>query len=198
MPSLQGTKTIALGTRSAMLIVSWAAPECIAMYGSPVAFTAVSRAVTTSPSSGAGDRIWRCLYSTVMPRSPAALSAKVAMSRATPRKASSSTPRMSREKRASPGTALMRPGFSSISPTVPTVPPPASRTRRSRSSVVAAAVDHDIGVDVACDGVDEADTIARVLQDARLLDVQLDPAVQVVEDLDRLSPASGLVAGLLR
>ena len=31
MPSLQGTKTIALGTRSATHIVSWAAPECIVM-----------------------------------------------------------------------------------------------------------------------------------------------------------------------
>src|SRR5207342_2709277 len=34
IPSRQGTKTIALGTRSATHIVSWAAPECIRMYGS--------------------------------------------------------------------------------------------------------------------------------------------------------------------
>src|SRR3954451_15887081 len=46
MPSLQGTKTIALATRSAMLMVSWAAPECIAMYDSPLASAASSSAAT--------------------------------------------------------------------------------------------------------------------------------------------------------
>src|SRR5918912_3007927 len=57
MPSLHGTKTIALGTRSAMLIVSWAAPECIAMYGSPLACAASSSAATTRPSSGVADKV---------------------------------------------------------------------------------------------------------------------------------------------
>src|SRR5919107_5026961 len=52
MPSLHGTKTIALGTLSAMLIVSWAAPECITMYGSPLPSADSSRAATTLPSSG--------------------------------------------------------------------------------------------------------------------------------------------------
>ncbi len=47
------------------------------------------------------------------------------------------------------------------------------------------------------DRVHDADPVAGVLQHARLLDVHLDPAGQVVEHVDRLSPARGLVAGLL-
>jgi hypothetical protein len=63
MSSLHGTKTIALGTRSAMLMVSCAAPECMVTNGSPLAPAAVSRAPTTRPSNGMGDRVWRSLYS---------------------------------------------------------------------------------------------------------------------------------------
>ena len=41
------------------------------------------------------------------------------------------------------------------------------------------------------------DPLARVLQNARLLDVHLDPAGEVVEHVDRLAPARRLVAGRL-
>ena len=61
--------------------------------------------------------------------------------------------------------------------------------------MVAAARDDDVGVDVAGDRVDDADPLARVLQHARLLDVHLDPAGEVVEHVDRLLPARRLVAG---
>jgi hypothetical protein len=44
--------------------------------------------------------------------------------------------------------------------------------------------------------VDDADRVPRVLQDPALLDVRLDPAREVVEDVDALAPALGLVAGL--
>src|SRR3712207_9579346 len=62
--------------------------------------------------------------------------------------------------------------------------------------MVAAPVDRDVGVDVAGYGVDHAYPLLRVLEHARLLDVQLDPTCEVVEDADRVSPPSGLVAGL--
>src|SRR5215207_7314873 len=83
------------------------------MYGSPLASAASSSAATTRPSSGVADSVWRCAYSALMSRLSAASFAKAAMSRATPRKPFSSTPRMSSEKRARPGTAFMRFGRSS-------------------------------------------------------------------------------------
>ena len=69
---------------------------------------------------------------------------------------------------------------------------------RRRARVVGAALDRDVGVHVAGDRRDDADPVARVLEDARLLDVHLDPAREVVEDVDRLAPALGLVAGVGR
>jgi hypothetical protein len=62
------------------------------------------------------------------------------MSRATERNPSSTTPRVSSESRAFPGTTLMIPGSNSISPTVPTVPFPASFASRSTSRTICAAV----------------------------------------------------------
>src|SRR3712207_7551285 len=43
IPSLQGMKTMALGTRLAIDIVSCAAPECMTAYGAPEAAAARSR-----------------------------------------------------------------------------------------------------------------------------------------------------------
>ena len=84
MPSLHGTKTIALGTWSATHIVSCAAPDGISLYGSPVAFAAASSAPTMLSSRGVAGSLWRSRYSAVMPRSAAACPAKLAMARATP------------------------------------------------------------------------------------------------------------------
>src|SRR5437870_2381722 len=58
IPSLHGTKTIALGTWSATHIVSCAAPDGISMYGSPVARAATSSAWTILPSSGIAGSVW--------------------------------------------------------------------------------------------------------------------------------------------
>ena len=69
---------------------------------------------------------------------------------------------------------------------------------RRRAGVVAPPVDDDVRVDVAGDPVHDADPVAGVLEDARLLDVHLDPAGEAVEDPDRLLPALGFVAGRLR
>src|SRR5262249_51387508 len=66
---------------------------------------------------------------------------------------------------------------------------------RRRAGVVGTAVDDDVGVDVARDPVHDPDPVAGVLEDARLLDVHLDPAGEVVQDVDRLAPAPRLVAG---
>ena len=63
--------------------------------------------------------------------------------------------------------------------------------------MVAAAVDDDVGVHVAGDRGHDADPVAGVLEHARLLDVHLDPAGEVVEDVDALPPALRLVARLL-
>ena len=63
--------------------------------------------------------------------------------------------------------------------------------------MVAATVHDDVCVDVTRDRPDDPDAVARVLEDAGLLDVHLDPARQVVEDVSRLAPAGGLVARLL-
>ena len=122
---------------------------------------------------------------------------------------------MSSEKRTRLAIALMIPGSTSISPTVPTVPLPAARASRSSSTIASASgsvgsrrrsigvapawsprpVDDDVGVDVAGDRVDDADAVARVLEHARLLDVHLDPAGEVVEHVAALAPARRLVAG---
>ena len=103
---------------------------------------------------------------------------------------------MSSENRTRLAMALMIPGSTSISPTVPTVPLPAARASRSssaidsaerqrrvesqvhrrRARVVAAAGHDDVGVDIAGDRVHDPDPVAGVLEDARLLDVHLDPA----------------------
>ena len=64
--------------------------------------------------------------------------------------------------------------------------------------MIGPALDRDVGVHVAGDRRDDADPVARVLEDARLLDVHLDPAREVVEDVDRLAPALRLVARLGR
>ena len=61
--------------------------------------------------------------------------------------------------------------------------------------MVTAAVDDDVGVDVAGDRGHEPDPVAGVLEDAGLLDVHLDPAGQVVEHARALAPALRLVAG---
>src|SRR5829696_1679572 len=53
-----------------------------------------------------------------------------------------------------------------------------------RPGVIAAPVDSDVGVNVACYGVDHAYPILRVLENARLLDVKLDPTDEVVEHAD--------------
>jgi hypothetical protein len=71
------------------------------------------------------------------------------------------------------------------------------QVHRRRARVVAAAVDDDVRVHVACDRVDDADPVAGVLQDAGLLDVHLDPAGEVVEDVAALAPLRGLVPGRL-
>ena len=69
---------------------------------------------------------------------------------------------------------------------------------RCRACMVGTALHRDVGVHVPGDGRDDADPVPRVLEHARLLDVHLDPAGEVVEDVDRLAPALGLVAGLGR
>ena len=63
--------------------------------------------------------------------------------------------------------------------------------------VVAAAVDGHVSVHVAGDGADDADAVAGVLEHPRLLDVHLDPAGQAVEDVGGLPPEPRLEAGLL-
>ena len=119
-----------------------------------------------------------------MPRRRAASLANEAMSAATPWNASSSGPRTSREKRTRSAIALISPGATSISPTVPTVPRPASTASRSssnaicehcrrvepeahqgRAGMVAATADDHVGVDVSGDGADDSDPVAGVLQD---------------------------------
>src|SRR5439155_22800922 len=67
-PSLQGTNTIAHGTWSATHIVSCAAPECMTMNGSRVSSAAAVSAPTMRSSSGVEGRVWRSLYSAVIPR----------------------------------------------------------------------------------------------------------------------------------
>ena len=69
---------------------------------------------------------------------------------------------------------------------------------RRRAGVVAAPVDGDVGVDVAGDRGHDPDPVAGVLEHPGLLDVHLDPAGEVVEHVDRLAPALGLVARLVR
>ena len=87
MPSLHGTKTIALGTRSATHIVSCAAPEGMRMNGSPVAAAAcLERADDPLVQRRRARSVWRSRYSA---RHPALLArlrrANAAISRATPR-----------------------------------------------------------------------------------------------------------------
>ena len=72
-----------------------------------------------------------------------------------------------------------------------------AEVHRRRAGVVGAAAEVQIAVDVADDRLDDPESRAGVLQDAALLDVHLDPAGQVVERVDRLAPARGLVAGRL-
>ncbi len=69
---------------------------------------------------------------------------------------------------------------------------------RRRPGVVPAAVDDHVGVDVAGDRGDEADPVAGVLEHARLLDVHLDPAGEVVEHVRALAPTLGRVPRLGR
>ena len=57
-----------------------------------------------------------------------------------------------------------------------------------RAGVVGAALEDDVGVDVAGDRRHDAEAVARVLEDAGLLDVELDPAREAVEDAERLAP----------
>ena len=64
--------------------------------------------------------------------------------------------------------------------------------------MVAAAVHGHVGVHVTGDRGHDPCPVPRVLQHARLLDVHLDPAREVVEHVARLAPAGWLVAGLLR
>ena len=71
-----------------------------------------------------------------------------------------------------------------------------AEVHRRRAGVVAAAVDDDVRVHVAGDRGHEPDPVAGVLEHARLLDVHLDPAGQVVEDVRALPPALGLVTGV--
>src|SRR5207248_8031620 len=54
--------------------------------------------------------------------------------------------------------------------------------------VVAAAVDDDVRVHVPGDRGHEPDPVAGVLEHARLLDVHLDPAAEVVEHPAALAP----------
>ena len=110
------------------------------------------------------------------------------------------------------GMTLIRPGCTSISPTVPTVPCPAARASRSSSRIDSATgrpgsrrksigvapawsprpCTMQVGVDVAGDRRHDAHAVARVLEHPCLLDVHLDPAGEVVEDVDRLAPARRL------
>ena len=69
---------------------------------------------------------------------------------------------------------------------------------RRGPGVVPAAVDDHVGVDVAGDRGDEADPVAGVLEHARLLDVHLDPAGEVVEHVRALAPTLGRVPRLGR
>ncbi len=102
----------------------------------------------------------------------------------------------------------MMPGSSSSSPTVPTVPSTGlareslhledhlgrhwggvqPEVHRRRAGVVGPALHDDVGMDVAGDRRDDAQAVAGVLEDAGLLDVELDPAREPVEDADRLAP----------
>ena len=80
MPSRHGTKTIALGTRSATHIVSCAAPEACSMNGSPVASGRfLESAPRSRASSGVAASVWR---SGPPPSSPVRSAARRTKSRA--------------------------------------------------------------------------------------------------------------------
>ena len=64
--------------------------------------------------------------------------------------------------------------------------------------MIAASVDDHVRMHVAGDRPNDPDAVSGVLENAGLLDVHLDPADEVVEDVRRLAPAPGLVAGFLR
>src|SRR5918995_546589 len=72
-----------------------------------------------------------------------------------------------------------------------------AEVHRRRAGVVGPSLHPDVRVDVAGDRVDDADAVAGVLEHTSLLDVELDPAREVVEDAKRLAPAPRLVARLL-
>ena len=195
-PSLQGTNTIALGTRSATHIVSWAAPECIVMYGSPVAFAASSSAATIRLSSGVAGSVWRCANSASMPRSPRRLLGEgrdvasdpairvVVRAPDVEREADAARDRVDdsrvdldladRAHRSLPG--LAREPLELDDRLGQRQRRVEAEVHRRRAGVVAATVDDDVRVHVAGDGGDDADAVAGVLEHAGLLDVHLDPA----------------------
>ena len=190
------------------------------MYGSPVAAAAVlERADDPLVHRRRRQRLPLRVLGAHPALAAALCAANAAMSRATAAvDASSSAPRMSSEKRTRLAIALISPGSTSISP-IGADRSLAPRARASRSSsrtvsasdqrrvepeihrrragVVAAAVDDDVRVDVAGDGVDDADPVAGVLEHPRLLDVHLDPAGEPVQHGAALAPARGLVARVL-
>ena len=67
---------------------------------------------------------------------------------------------------------------------------------RRGAGMIAAAVHCHVRPVHPGDRVDDADPVPRVLQDAALLDVRLDPAGEIVEDVDALAPASRVTAGV--
>src|SRR5215212_3243839 len=67
-----------------------------------------------------------------------------------------------------------------------------------RPGMIAAPVHRDVGVNVARDRAHHPDPVARVLEHACLLDVELDPTDELIEEAHRVLPASRLVAGPFR
>ena len=63
--------------------------------------------------------------------------------------------------------------------------------------MVGAPLERDVAVDVAGDRLHHPEPAMVILEHSALLDVQLDPADQVVEDMSAFAPQGRLVAGLL-
>ena len=136
IPSLHGTKTIALGTRSATHIVSCAAPECISherLAGRRRG--RLERVDDAARRAASRASVWRC--ATLGASSPAARPRRPRTRRCARRRRWIGARRPGRGCRARSARrsaiALISPGSTSISPTVPTVPLPRLHARAARA-----------------------------------------------------------------
>ena len=73
----------------------------------------------------------------------------------------------------------------------------AADVHRRRAGMVGSSFERDVPMHVSCDRAHHAEPVTAVLKDPPLLDMQFDPADQMIEDVCTLSPTLGVVPGLL-